>query len=446
MGKNYFTDLEVAELSRNKYVKKVSNKAITYSNDFKLLFVTAYENGKTSRQIFEENDFDTEIIGIKRIDSSSSRWRAAYKNDGILGLEDTRSIKSGRSLSGDLSVDERLERAEAKILFQERQIELLKKLDVKERSVKRTLRSSEIFNIINEIVTSHNLKGMISFLCDLAEVSRSGYYNFIHQKSINNRERSLSKESKRYALIKEIYDSRGGKIGSRQIKMQLDKRKGVIYNLKSIQRIMKKYGLTCKIRKARPYAKQLKATKEHTTFDNLLMRRFMHDDVFRTLLTDITYIKIKSTFYYLSVIMDSNTSEVLAFEISNTLKIDFVLETVNQLDQFPLHKKVLIHSDQGSHYTSPKYSKKLSKLKITQSMSRRGNCWDNAPMESFFGHLKDEICIDNIENIKALKQEIAKYIKYYNNERYQWNRKKMTPVEYRNHLFDKTSFFKVSLT
>ncbi len=101
---------------------------------------------------------------------------------------------------------------------------------------------------------------------------------------------------------------------------------------------------------------------------------------------------------------------------------------------FTLHKDTFIHSDQGSHYTSPKFQKLLKYYKLGQSISRRGNCWDNAPQESFFGHMKDEIDYKNCMTLSDLEKVINKYMKYYNNHRYQWNLKKLTPVEYRNQL------------
>jgi putative transposase len=102
--------------------------------------------------------------------------------------------------------------------------------------------------------------------------------------------------------------------------------------------------------------------------------------------------------------------------------------------RFNLTKDAFIHSDQGVHYTSPIFQKLLKKKGLGQSMSRRGNCWDNAPQESFFGHFKDELDISSCKSIKDVKAKIKNYITYYNNYRYQWNLKKMTPVQYKNHL------------
>ncbi len=101
---------------------------------------------------------------------------------------------------------------------------------------------------------------------------------------------------------------------------------------------------------------------------------------------------------------------------------------------FTKHSEAFIHSDQGVHYTSPIFQSKVKKMGLNQSMSRRGNCWDNAPQESFFGHLKDEVDFKKCNSIDELKSEIDDYMNYYNNYRYQWNLNKMTPVEYRNHL------------
>ena len=99
-----------------------------------------------------------------------------------------------------------------------------------------------------------------------------------------------------------------------------------------------------------------------------------------------------------------------------------------------LTSQTIIHSDQGLHYTSPRLSEKVRGLNLKQSMSRKGNCRDNAPQESFFGHLKDETDLKEQMTFSVLETEISDYIHYYSHHRYQWNLKKMTPVQYRNHL------------
>lgn len=222
------------------------------------------------------------------------------------------------------------------------------------------------------------------------------------------------------------------------------------YNLKRIRRIMKKYNIICPHRKANPYKKMMKATKEHTVLPDLLNRKFKQESPGKVLLTDISYLFFKNgQKAYLSTILDTSTNEILAYNVSKSLKIDIVTNTIEKLIQSNkniLKKDSFIHSDQGAHYTSPIFQNKVKKNNLRQSMSRRGNFWDNAPQESFFGHLKDETNINKCETFKDLVKEIDDYIDYYNNYRGQWNLKKMTPVQYRNHLIKKSTYFKLSLT
>jgi putative transposase len=98
------------------------------------------------------------------------------------------------------------------------------------------------------------------------------------------------------------------------------------------------------------------------------------------------------------------------------------------------YENIMIHSDQGFHYTNPVYIEIVKELKMIQSMSRKGNCIDNSPIESFFGHMKDELNYKSCKSFDELRLEIGEYMRYYNQERKQWERKKMTPVDYRNHL------------
>jgi putative transposase len=99
-----------------------------------------------------------------------------------------------------------------------------------------------------------------------------------------------------------------------------------------------------------------------------------------------------------------------------------------------IYRGSLIHSDQGFQYTHPLYRKSLTKMYLVQSMSRKGACIDNAPVESFFGHMKDELTLRDCQTFEEARVVIDEYMRYYNNERKQWGRKKMTPVEYRSHL------------
>lgn len=223
--------------------------------------------------------------------------------------------------------------------------------------------------------------------------------------------------------------------------MTLEHQFNVVMNLKKIRRLMKKFKLFCPIRKANPYKRMSKAIQEHRTYPNLLNREFFTGKPYEKLLTDITYLfyNKNNNLAYLSTIKDSVTGEILAYKISESLDKKFVLDTVKDLVNNPnviIRKNTKLHSDQGFHYTSIEYQRLLKELNITQSMSRRGNCWDNAPQESFFGHMKDEINLKDCKNYNELVNEINNYIYYYNNYRYQWLLGKMAPIQYRKYLLN----------
>lgn len=201
---------------------------------------------------------------------------------------------------------------------------------------------------------------------------------------------------------------------------------------------MKKYGLVCSIRKANPNKAILKANRSNRTYKNIISRYFKQGVALKTLLTDITYLTYgNGRRAYLSTIKDSSTNMILAYSVSTTLEMSFVINTVKILiedygQEFDMN--ICIHSDQGSHYTSLSFQHLLKVNGIKQSMSRRGNCWDNAPQESFFGHAKDELHLKECNSFNDLETEIDDYISYYNYDRPQWTMNRMTPYEYHQYL------------
>ena len=293
----------------------------------------------------------------------------------------------------------------------------------------------EKFKIIQQMIQRDNNQLNISWLCECAGVSRSGYYNWICSEEA--RHRKDEQDKKDFEIILAAYQFRGYDKGKRGIYMRL-LNMGIRMNLKKIVRLMNKFNLRCPIRKANPYRRMAKALKTSNVAKNLLNREFKEHGSRMVLLTDITYM-----FYanaqkaYLSTILDAFTKQILAYVLSDSLEVDFVLETVNILIRdhgISLTKETLIHSDQGCHYTSIKFQELILKKELRQSMSRRGNCWDNAPQESFFGHMKDEIHIEKYNSFYELKQKVDNYMDYYNNYRYQWNLAKLSPNQYFEYL------------
>ena len=269
-------------------------------------------------------------------------------------------------------------------------------------------------------------------ICKISHISRSSCYY-----TLKHRDNKVQKDASDLGLIQDIFDKKHKKAGIRTIAMILQNKYGITMNLKKIARIKKQYGLITQIRKKNPYNVIFKKGLEHRTAPNLLHRQFdvnVPDTVYST---DISYLIYKGgQRAYLSATKDLATKEIVAFNVSRDLSMQTAFigleETLKQKDC----SKLMIHSDQGTHYTHPLYVNKLKEFGVTQSMSRKGNCLDNAPIESFFGHLKDDVDIKSCQTFEEVKSKVENYIYYYNNERYQWGLNKMTPAECRCHLLN----------
>ena len=264
------------------------------------------------------------------------------------------------------------------------------------------------YRIIEEILNEEDNILNVSMLCSTACVSRQGYYYWLRTKDV--RSEREERDKKDFGLILEAYNFRGYAKGARGIHMRLlHLETPVLMNHKKIQRLMRKYGLECPIRQANPYRRIQKALATENTAENVLDREFRKH----------------------------GARKVLSYVVSESLEIDFVLETVRlAMDRHGLSfsTETLIHSDRGSHYTSKKFIQIVNDSKLRRSMSRRGNCWDNAPQESFFGHMKQETYFERCRTVKELKAAIDDWMDYYNNDRYQESLAKLSPNEYYEYI------------
>lgn len=230
-----------------------------------------------------------------------------------------------------------------------------------------------------------------------------------------------------------------GKWGSRQVTMQVSTPESPV-NHKRIERVMRENGLLSKRRLVNPYKNTPKESTEIEIAENILNRKYAFVTLwpFRVFGTDITFIRItENKWAYLSVIKDFCTGEIVAHALSLKPNTELVLATLDIFaTNVPLESRLggLMHSDRGSTYTSKAHCNMTRALGLTVSMSRKGNCIDNAPTESFFGHLKDEL--PNVRNMtfEELCEIVNEYIIVHNTVRKQWHREKMSPVEYRKHL------------
>jgi putative transposase len=223
--------------------------------------------------------------------------------------------------------------------------------------------------------------------------------------------------------------------------MLLKRRHGIVMNRKKIARIMNEQALFTRIRKKswRPF---YKAIQEHKTAKNLLARNFEQakpDTVYATDITELKYGSGRKA--YLAAFKDLATREIVSSEISKTVDLKFVNKALKRaIFRLPRAKRknLMIHSDQGFHFTHQNFRQILTANKVMKSMSRKGNCLDNAPMESFFGHLKDHL--DPEKTFEELTASVTKEIEYYNSERPQWDLKRMPPKSFRRHLNQTAGF------
>ena len=292
------------------------------------------------------------------------------------------------------------------------------------------------FRLIQDATSGDNNLLSITALCQIAGVSRSGYYNWIGNEE--TRQCQEDADQKDFDLILEAYRFRGFAKGARSIHMRL-LHIGTRMNVKKIRRLMKKFGLVCPIRRPNPYRRMAREMQTSHVAQNVVNREFRLHGARKILLTDITYLFYRGSKCYLSVIMDAYTKEALAWQVSESLAVDFVIATVERLQQkhgASLDNDIIVHSDQGCHYTSNAFIGKLRDAGFVQSMSAKGCCWDNAPQESFFGHMKDVIKAEvaKFQTFPEVRGLLEDWMDYYNHDRYQWDLLKLSPVEYYEYL------------
>ncbi len=271
---------------------------------------------------------------------------------------------------------------------------------------------------------------VISTLCVVAGVSCSGYYSY--------RKRPAKNFGKVDILIKEIFYSKHSTVGYRTIKMILEQKHHHIVNHKRILRSMRMQQLKTKIRVKRYPRVPTITSAMAKAFPDLVERKFSPQQVNKVYSGDVTEFRIASgQRIYMYAAKDLGSKEIVTFNISTTPNAALVTTTLaehlNSLKE-DVRKNLIYHTDQGTVFMCDSHINMMQHYKVKQSMSRRGNCLDNSPIESFFGHFKDEVMLKDCKTITEVKKNIETYIFYYNNERPQWGLKRKTPAEYRSLL------------
>ncbi|MEQ2529729.1 IS3 family transposase [Bacillaceae bacterium CLA-AA-H227] len=267
----------------------------------------------------------------------------------------------------------------------------------------------------------------VKALINLAGIPRSTYYYWVKNFDRPDPDAELK------VLIQSIYDEHEGRYGYRRIRDELRNR-GHVVNHKKVQRLMKELGLKCLVRMKK--YKSYKGTVGKTA-PNILNRNFKAERPNEKWVTDITEFKLFGEKLYLSPILDLYNGEIITYTIGSRPRYSLVSTMLDQAFeclQDDEGEELLLHSDQGWHYQMKQYQHALKGKGITQSMSRKGNCYDNAVIENFFGILKSDLLyLKEFENVEHFKQELEKYIEYYNHKRIKAKLKGMSPVQYRVH-------------
>lgn len=466
MKKGLFTEDELSYLCSLDAVEHADPLRIAYSNKFKKEFMCRYKAGEKPKDIFESVGLYASLIGHKRIERACAHWREAQARD-ALGLvdnnipkrDDIRAIErkraSVRCAAIRASKERKIAEMEEKLARQKQraknreqkiiasqaaeiaalkaQVKALKALGTLARKTQRapqTTEKSERFDVIFRLKMT-NPSFNISAACKALEVSTSGYYDWVH--AAPGRQKREDEDRKAANQIQEALNYRSFKKGSRQVKDCLKRTQNVIMNRKKILRLERKYYLAPKRKRRNPYH-PIRSDEQSKVVANVVNRDFRRGSPLKVISTDITYLPSKDGFSYLSGLIDCQTNVILAYKLSESMQEKFVLDTYDQLDPNLVQKDTWACSDQGSHYTARVYREKLAELGINQSMSRKACCWDNAPIESFWGRLKEQIGSTKEMTHEEISLLVDNYIDYYNNERGQSRLGWLTPKEYESRL------------
>lgn len=267
----------------------------------------------------------------------------------------------------------------------------------------------------------------LPLLLNAAGLARSTFYYQLKALEAGQKHAGLR------ARIRAVYDHHKGRYGYRRITAAL-RQGGDLVNHKTVQRLMQALGLKSLVRpkKYRSYRGELNAAAP-----NVLARQFQADRPNQKWVTDVTEFSVRGNKLYLSPVMDLYNGEIVAYQMQTRPRFELVSAMLKKaLAKLTPQDKPLLHSDQGWHYRMPAYRHQLAAHGLTQSMSRKGNCLDNAAMESFFGTLKSEFFhLNRFSSVEQLQAGLHHYIHYYNHHRIKLKLKGLSPVQYRTQAF-----------
>jgi len=265
----------------------------------------------------------------------------------------------------------------------------------------------------------------VKAMCKFFTISRAAYYAWIARSG------EPDKDTERMQIIREAWGKSHKTYGYRRIVLWIQQKKGIYINHKAVLRLMHKMNIRSVARKRKPYKKMNELDIYHR-YANILNREFSAEKPNQKWVTDITYVRTQQGWAYWSTIKDLFDGFIVAHQLGRQNSVRLVTDTLKDARRIvKITEKILLHSDQGYQYTSQAYYLLTKEYKITPSMSRRGNCWDNASMENFFGHFKEEALRQfPIPTFEQAQEIVNDYVAFYNYERLQL-KTKQTPYQTR---------------
>lgn len=433
-------------LGENPYFVGVKGKQIIYSDDFHAaMYQKIHEDGMTYVEAYNALGFNTRVLGIGRANCAGQRAVAAAKCGKLYTVEpakyDGSKCVDWEQLAG-MSVYEQNANMTARLLYLEEMLEMLRYVPVKigneEYSLKTRIENVDQFELVDRFIAG-NPKYTIQQSLAMFGVNSDSYYTW-RSRCDDRAAAKAAEDDEEHCImeaIRQICHKLGYNPGKRQMQVYLKRDHGIGAGLRRVKRIMNLMRIQPTLPKKDAYKNQVTYNHPMASPDNKLMRNF-YIGPRKVVLTDITYIYYGRTraLLYLCVFYDPFTREVLGFSVDDRMTVELVKTAYSRMMETHgaefKNPGVFLHSDQGSQYLETSFKQLLTDDGFIQSVSRRGNSQDNAPMESFFGRMKSRImdvlalCPDKKTAIRLVEG----YMDAYNNEHYQYTLAGLTPAEF----------------
>lgn len=413
---------ELAEYQKNSYVRVDLQKSDIILTDAFFIAAQPFKELPISEilRIFEVDERHLGSFEINKISDVLNKGKRTKKGAGVItpmNNDTTLRIAMNRMMVLDYQIESMLQ--QVKILVGD--------MTCKERK--------ELCLMLERFSKDPIGKYTKEYLAERVGISRNSYYKYINRERYGLSPGDRDRLDEKY--VRMAYDYKGYPKGVRMVYMLIPRLTEQNIGLDRVRRIMRKYDMYAGLREPNPTKVEAQRRLKESRKPNLLRRMFKLYRPNEVRLTDVTVIYCAGKLdAYGSALIDPVTGVLVAFDVSENNDLDLAMTTLHNADKHPCKDGGTLHSDQGVLYLSPEFQAEVETMGMTQSMSRRGNCWDNAPQESFFGHFKDD-CQDKYmkcRTIQELRKVIEEYAYYYNYERGMWDRKHMTPIEYEAYL------------